>query len=239
MTKLNDFAANICKTTMQRFTGELISMNSAPSHRDKSRRLSARVSQMAIDDMIVSLENYPGIDGVRELQEALDQELRAELSQEVLSMARRLRPSHTFDFSASSALDEEKIDEMTRQIRKSLNDLGSFSFLIVSPTMLTMLQSYGLVEREQKDGAFPLSIVPIGKIWNYPIYCDLYGHDDASLIIGSAGWISWNDNASISFEVKGTKQNVTADFKSHFVPMLNPNRIAIIDVKMFSMSCCW
>jgi len=163
-----------------------------------SRRLSARWTIEAMQDS----QSQHGIDIEAEIMTALAQEITAEIDQEILWRLRQLAgaPAVTYDQSvvsgdAISVVDQHAglavlVNQQSNRIAQRTRR-GAGNWAIVSPNVLTVLQSAGASAfARTTEGTFeaPTNTKFVGTLNStVKIYVDGYASDTESVLVGYKG----------------------------------------------------
>ena len=181
----------------------------------KSRKLSARWTFEAAQDA----QSQHGIDVEAEIMAALAQEITAEIDQEVIQSLTTLagNGSETYDQAAVSGTATFVGDEhaaLAVQINRVANLIaqrtrrGAGNWAVVSPTMLTVLQSATTSAfARTTEGAFeaPTNTKMVGTLNNaMKVYVNTYAADDDVLV----GY-------------KGTSESDAAAFYCPYIPLMS------------------
>ncbi len=166
-----------------------------------------------------------------EIVTSIDQEIRADITQEILFNARQCRPCATYDFLSISAfiLSDvfiERFNDFRMRLQSCIDDLPG-ARIILSPTALTMIQCQGLITRTSGEGRKD-SLPLIGHLGKTPIHIDAYAGGNVSLLIVGDGWLHCTGKVTSPDEVH---------FSSDFQPMINPVFIRVIDFTLERPSC--
>lgn len=164
----------------------------------KTRKLSARWTFEAAQDA----NSMHGIDVEAEIMQALAQEITAEIDQEVLTSLRTLAgtATDTYDQSLVSGQATFVGDEhaaLAVLINRSANLIaartrrGAGNFAVVSPTMLTVLQSATTSAfARTTEGTFeaPTNTKFVGTLNNtMKVFVDQYANDATEVLVGYKG----------------------------------------------------
>ena len=163
-----------------------------------SRRLSARWTIEAMQDS----QSQHGIDIEAEIMTALAQEITAEIDQEILWRLRQLggTPAVTYDQSAVSGSAISVVDQhagLAVLVNQQSNRIaqrtrrGAGNWAIVSPNVLTVLQSAGASAfARTTEGTFeaPTNTKFVGTLNStVKVYVDGYASDTESILVGYKG----------------------------------------------------
>ena len=182
----------------------------------KSRKLSARWTFEAAQDA----QSQHGIDVEAEIMAALAQEITAEIDQEVIQSLTTLagNGTETYDQAAVSGTATFVGDEhaaLAVQINRVANLIaqrtrrGAGNWAVVSPTMLTVLQSATTSAfARTTEGAFeaPTNTKMVGTLNNaMKVYVNTYAADSAPVLIG----------------YKGSSESDAAAFYCPYIPLMS------------------
>lgn len=163
-----------------------------------SRRLSARWTIESMQDS----QSQHGIDIEAEIMTALAQEITAEIDQEILWRLRQLAgtPAVTYDQSAVSGNAISVVDQhagLATLVNQQTNRIaqrtrrGAGNWAIVSPNVLTVLQSAGASAfARTTEGTFeaPTNTKFVGTLNStVKVYVDGYASDTESVLVGYKG----------------------------------------------------
>ena len=164
----------------------------------KTRKLSARWTFEAAQDA----NSMHGLDVEAEIMQALAQEITAEIDQEVLTSLRSLAgtATDTYDQNAVTGTATFVGDQhaaLAILINRSANLIaartrrGAGNYVVVSPTMLTVLQSATTSAfARTTEGPFeaPTNTKFVGTLNNtMRVFVDQYAADDAPVLVGYKG----------------------------------------------------
>jgi len=164
----------------------------------KTRKLSARWTFEAAQDA----NSMHGLDVEAEIMQALAQEITAEIDQEVISSLRTLAgtASSTYDqatVSGTATFVGDQHAALAVLINRAANLIatrtrrGAGNYVVVSPTMLTVLQSATTSAfARTTEGPFeaPTNTKFVGTLNNtMRVFVDQYASDSAPLLVGYKG----------------------------------------------------
>lgn len=164
----------------------------------KTRKLSARWTFEAAQDA----NSMHGLDVEAEIMQALAQEITAEIDQEVLTSLRNLAgvATDTYDqgnLSGQATFVGDQHAALAVLINRAANLIatrtrrGAGNYVVVSPTMLTVLQSATTSAfARTTEGPFeaPTNTKFVGTLNNtMKVFVDQYAADDAPILVGYKG----------------------------------------------------
>ena len=164
----------------------------------KTRKLSARWTFEAAQDA----NSMHGLDVEAEIMQALAQEITAEIDQEVLTSLRTLAGAATDTYnqggvSGQATFVGDQHAALAVLINRAANLIaartrrGAGNYVVVSPTMLTVLQSATTSAfARTTEGPFeaPTNTKFVGTLNNtMRVFVDQYAADDAPLLVGYKG----------------------------------------------------
>lgn len=212
--------------------GILSGLNGVPSN--EKRTICARYTPE-----VEMGAQHQGINIAKEMVSALNQEMRAETIQNLLDRARLSAPvSGTFQPGGPSTFTD-----LVLKIHQTSALLHSDSMIIVSPTMLTVIQSdeTGIFKRIPDEDRLSSSktggLTKVGMLERFPVFCDAYGHDDAPVLIAAPAWFSYSAGDTLS--AKQTTDLVTNDtvisFDTDVQLEINSQRVRQLKVDPMSL----
>jgi hypothetical protein len=164
----------------------------------KTRKLSARWTFEAAQDA----NSMHGLDVEAEIMQALAQEITAEIDQEVLTSLRSLAGSETDTYdqatvSGTATFVGDQHAALAVLINRAANLIaartrrGAGNYVVVSPTMLTVLQSATTSAfARTTEGSFeaPTNTKFVGTLNNtMKVFVDQYASDSSPILIGYKG----------------------------------------------------
>jgi hypothetical protein len=164
----------------------------------KTRKLSARWTFEAAQDA----NSMHGLDVEAEIMQALAQEITAEIDQEVLTSLRTLAGAATDTYDQSNVSGQatfvgDQHAALAVLINRAANLIatrtrrGAGNYVVVSPTMLTVLQSATTSAfARTTEGPFeaPTNTKFVGTLNNtVRVFVDQYAADDAPILVGYKG----------------------------------------------------
>jgi hypothetical protein len=147
---------------------------------------------------------------------AMVQETIVMLFYDLHRAARRLRPTATLNWSATFS-DEIELKSIPAKMVLTAKALSDDAIFVVSPTVLTIVQSAGALQRVENmrrdENEYSIS--------GHRVFIDPYADDQAAIIVAQRGWFHFS-NGSIHSDGLMMKNDI--------VTSLVPDRIAIIDL---------
>lgn len=196
-------------------------------------RLSVHLPLDAFPDVVPQTVNGQTILHINpEIAQGICHEIGAETLLRLLLQARGGRPAQE--------IDVQNVDGVLAQIEsiitRAKSRLGE-GVLIISPTMVTILQSNGW----QRDSTTSSTSQPqglqtlgrIGQLYGTPVFVDVYASDSTALLFCAAGWIEYTDDPMVQLGEEGIDHHTgerRASFEQPAVLRVDQNKVLVFPV---------